>query len=286
MMQTSSDRHSAAEERRIAGPPDLAVTHMAALRDGGAPAVLLHGIGGNRANWADDLPALAAGREVLAVDLRGYGDSDSHPAGAPPLTFDDLVSDAVRAVQAIGRPAHLLGLSMGGLVAQAVAARWPERVRSLVLVACRPGDAPLLPGERGEAFLRDRLGPIERGGTAALADSLAAALAGPAASPGALAALRASLLRLRVPDYVAVLRARSRMGPVADPASLRQPVLVLGGEVDRLAPPEQMRALAAAIPGVMLHLFPEVGHLVNLEAPDAFRATVTAFWSRVEAAAC
>ncbi len=285
-MHATTDRHSAMEERRIAGPPDLAVTRMAAGRDGGAPAVLLHGIGGNRANWADDLPALAAEREVLALDLRGYGDSDSHPDGAPPLTFDDLVSDAVRVLLALGRPVHLLGLSMGGLVAQAIAARWPERVRSLVLVACRPGDAPVLPGERGEAFLRDRLGPIERGGTAALADSLVPRLAGPLASPGALAALRASLLRLRLPDYLAVLRARSQMEPVADPSALRLPVLVLGGEADRLAPPEQMRALAAAIPGATLHLFPGVGHLVNLEAPDAFRASVTAFWSRVEAAAC
>lgn len=285
-MRLNSDRYRASEESRIAGPPDLVVTRIRAARDGGAPAVLLHGIGGNRANWTDDLPDLATEREVLAPDLRGYGDSQSHPHAAPPLTFDDLVSDAARVLQAIGRPAHVLGLSMGGLVAQALAARWPERVRSLVLVACRPGDAPVLPGERGEAFLRDRLGPIERGGTAALADSLVAALAGPAASPGALAALRASILRLRVPDYLAVLRARSQMEPVADPASLRLPVLVLGGEADRLAPPEQMRALAAAIPGAALRLFPGVGHLVNLEAPEGFRAAVAAFWTQVEGAAC
>jgi len=285
-MQANTERYRAAQETIIAGPPDLVVTRMPAARDGGAPAVLLHGIGGNRANWTDDLPALAVEREVLAPDLRGYGDSHSHPEGVPPLAFDDLVSDAARVLHAIGRPAHLLGLSMGGLVAQALAARWPEQVRSLVLVACRPGDAPVLPGESGEAFLRDRLGPIERGGTAALAESLVAALAGPAASPGALSALRASILRLRVPDYLAVLRARSRMEPVASPQTLRQPVLVLGGEADRLAPPEQMRALAAAIPGAMLRLFPGVGHLVNFEAPDAFRTAVTAFWSGVDGAAC
>jgi pimeloyl-ACP methyl ester carboxylesterase len=285
-MHAPAGRSRAVQEILVAGPPDLAVTRMPAVREEGAPAVLLHGIGGNRANWADDLPALAAGRDVFAPDLRGYGDSHSHPADAPPLVFDDLVSDAARVLEAIGTSAHLLGLSMGGLVAQALASRWPERVRSLVLVACRPGDAPVLPGERGEAFVRDRLGPIERGGTAALADSLVPALAGPAASPGARAALRASILRLRVPDYLAVLRARSRMGPVADPASLRLPVLVLGGEADRLAPPAQMRALAATIPGATLQLFPGAGHLVNLEAPEAFRAAVVAFWSRVEAAAC
>lgn len=285
-MEVNTDDHRAAQVSHIAGPPDLVATRMPAARDAGAPAMLLHGIGGNRGNWTDDLPALATERDVLAPDLRGYGDSHSHPSGAPHLVFDDLVSDAARVLQAIGRPAHVLGLSMGGLVAQALAARWPERVRSLVLVACRPGDAPVLPGERGEAFLRDRAGPIERGGTAALATSLVAALAGPAASPGALAALRASILSLRVPDYLAVLRARSQMGAVADPASLRVPVLVLGGEADRLAPPEQMRALAAAIPGATLHLFPGVGHLVNLEAPEAFRTAVTAFWSRVEGAPC
>jgi pimeloyl-ACP methyl ester carboxylesterase len=285
-MPASTDHARALQERIIAGPPDLVVTRMPAACDGGAPALLLHGIGGNRANWTNDLQVLAATRDVLAADLRGYGDSGSHPDTAPPLAFDDLVSDAARVLEAIGRPVHLLGLSMGGLVAQALAARWPKRVRSLVLVACRPGDAPVLPGERGEAFLRDRLGPIERGGAAALADSLVPALAGPGASPAALAALRASILRLRLPDYLAVLRARSRMEPVADLAMLRQPVLVLGGDADRLAPREQMRALAAAIPGATLHLFPGVGHLVNLEAPDAFRTAVTAFWSRVERAAC
>jgi 3-oxoadipate enol-lactonase len=259
---------------------------MPPAHEAGAPALLLHGIGGNRGNWDADLPALAADREVIALDLRGYGDSESHPTGDPPLCFDDLVADAGRALAMLGRRAHVLGLSMGGLVAQALAARSPGRLRSLTLVAWRPGDAPILPGESGEAFLRDRLGPIERGGPAALAESLVPALTGPAIPPEGLAALRDSILSLRVPDYVAVLRARSRMQPVADPSAFGLPVLVLGGEADRLAPPAQMRALAAAIPGAALHLFPNAGHLVNLEAPAAFRTAVTEFWTRVEAAAC
>lgn len=263
--------------------PRLAVTRRAAAAPGGAPVLLLHGIGGNRRNWDADLPELAARRDVWAPDLRGYGDSDSHP-GPAPLRFEDLITDAARALAAIGAPAHVVGLSMGGLLAQALAARHPESVRSLVLVACRPGDAPVHPGERGEAFLRDRLGPIEAGGPEALAASLIPALAGPEASPAARAALRDSILRLRVPDYVAVLRARSAAAPVAEPAAFRLPVLVVGGGADRLAPPEQMRALAAAIPGARLALVPGAGHLVNLEAPVAFRDLLCRFWAEVETA--
>jgi 3-oxoadipate enol-lactonase len=262
------------------------VTRIPAAREGGAPAVLPRGIGGNRNNWTDDLSALAIERDVHPPDLRGYGDSDSHPGDAAPITFDDLVFDATRMLQSSGRPAHVPGLTMSGLVSQALAARSPETVRTLGLVACRPSDVLVLPGEHSEAFLRDRAGPIELGGTAALADSLVAALAGPAASPAAIAALRASILRLRVPHYLAVQRARSQMEPGAEPTSLRPLVLVLGGEADRLAPPEQMRALAAAISGAVLRLFPGLGRLVNLEMPEGFETAVTALWSRVEDAAC
>ncbi|MBY0339520.1 MAG: alpha/beta fold hydrolase [Acetobacteraceae bacterium] len=266
------------EELHLPGPPGLAVSRAAG--GDGTPALLLHGIGGNRRNWHDQLGAFARSRSAWAPDLRGYGDSESHP-GPTPLAFEDLVADAARVLAAMGAPAHVLGLSMGGLVAQALAARHPARVRSLTLVACRPGDAPVLPGERGEAFLRDRLGPIERGGPEALAASLIPALTGPNASDAARAALRDSILRLRVPDYVAVLRARSAMAPVADPRRLALPVLVLGGGADRLAPPAQMQALAAAIPGARLAILDGAGYLLNLEAPDAFRDAVTRFWEEV-----
>ncbi len=191
-MQLSSEHYRVAEESLITGPPHPAVTRMPAARESSALVVILHDISGNHANWIGGLPALATEPDVLVPDLRGYGASDFHPVAASPLAFDDLVSPAARVLKAIGRPTHVPGLSMGGLMPQAVA------------------DQPIS----------------------------------------------------------------------------RQPVLVQGGKADRLALFEQMRALAAAIPGAARRLFPGVGHLVSLVAPEEFRSAVTGFWSRVEDAAC
>lgn len=211
----------------------------------GEAVVFLHGIGGNKENWRGQFNALSRHYSPVIFDFRGYGDS-----GKITGEFDlfDFVDDTRRVLDALDiDKAHIVGLSMGGLVAQAFYKRHRERILSLCLAACRPGSAPV--PDDAPAFSQDRLRPLaDAGTTEALADTLLPRLLGPTPTAEASRAIRDSLLRLHIPSYQTIVAARTAMTPFLDPAAIDVPTQVLAGSHDRVAPPEQMQALAAAIP--------------------------------------
>lgn len=243
---------------------------------GSGDAVLfLHGIGGNRRNWAGELERVGAAYRAIAIDFRGYGDSAGIEA---PFAFADFADDALGVLDELGIDrAHVVGLSMGGLVAQAVYARAPDRVASLCLVACRSAAEPVLPGARRDSFIQARLEPLRHGGPEALAQSLAPSLIGRQATPHAREAVMASLRKLRPDAYVAVMEARMRIEPFLDPATIAVPTLVVGSDEDTVAPLEQMRALADAVGQRPLAVIEGAGHLINIEKPEAFQAVLLDF---------
>jgi len=241
----------------------------------GEVLLFLHGIGGNRRNWDGELRRFGAAYRAVAMDFRGYGDSDSIQEG---FEFTDFVSDVTQVLDTLGvRGAHLVGLSMGGLVAQAVYSRAPERVASLALVACRSADEPVLPQARREAFIRERLEPLRSGGSEALAASLAPRLLGSAASPEARDQVMASLRKVKPDAYFRIMEARIRVQPMLNLANIRVPTLVVGSDEDQVAPLDQMRALAAAIDGARLEEIQGAGHLINLEKPEEFQLALEDF---------
>ena len=243
----------------------------------GEPLVFLHGIGGNRRNWDGELQHFGHAYRAVAVDFRGYGDSEAIEEG---FELTDFVSDVIRVLDALGaQKAHVVGLSMGGLIAQGLYAQVPERIASLTLVACRAADEPVLPLARQEAFIRERLGPLRAGGSEALAVSLAPKLLGKGASPQACEQVMASLRKVRPDAYFQVMAARMRVAPMLDPGTVRVPTLVIGSDEDQVAPLEQMRALASAIHGAQLKEIRGAGHLINLEKPQEFQQTLENFLS-------
>jgi 3-oxoadipate enol-lactonase len=248
----------------------------------GVPVVFVHGIGGNRKNWDDQLAFFASRHRAVALDLRGYGDSDDIEEE---LDFHDFADDVVRVLDHLElTKVHLVGLSMGGLVAQSVYARQPDRILSLTLAACRPGSAPVFSGEQKEGFIAARLQPLLSGGVAALATSLAPALLGSSVSDAARSRIQASLRTLRAEMYVKTLQARTNIAPFLDLAEIRVPALVIAAGEDRVAPVAQMKELAAAIPGSEFALIEDSGHLVNIERPLEFNRVVIDFIDRVRPA--
>ncbi len=242
--------------------------------------MFLHGIGGNRRNWEGQLAHCRASFRAVAIDLRGYGDSDGIDDD---FEFTGFVDDVLRVLDTLGaRRAHVVGLSMGGLVAQALYARAPERVASLALVACRSAAEPLLAPARREAFIRERLEPLRRGGPQALAESLAPSLIGKAASAQAREQVMASLRKVRPDSYFKVMEARMRVPPMLELSSIQVPVLVVGSDEDTVAPLAQMRELAAAIPAARLVEINGAGHLINLEKPEEFNRVLSEFLLHVK----
>lgn len=255
-----------APRRVAAGGRDLLLREAGV----GRPLLCVHGNAASSRWFTELLHAPPAGWRVLAPDLPGFGGSDPLSGPTTMRAFADALADLLDALGV--ERAALLGHSLGGRVAETLAAARPERASALVLVAAPPPGPFVTPEERYpllEAMARDR----ER-----MAAGLAALLAGRppgyfdelvedavAAAPGAITASARALAR---PDPAS--RSRSDL-----------PVLVVHGEADPLVPAGGARALAAAWPGAGLELLPAVGHAPPIEAPERFRALLSEFLEEV-----
>lgn len=251
----------------------------AATERGAGPraVALLHGVGGAGALWGPVLPALAAHR-AIAWDMPGYGAS----APPPEMTFPAL-AEALRALldaRGVGR-ADLVGHSMGGMVALEFALAHPARVRSLVLCATSAAFGGRDPAFR-EQFLAARLAPLEAGrGMAEIAPGVVAGMLGEAPDPAAAPAAIAAMSAVPAATYRAALACLTRFDRRADLPRIAAPTLLVAGERDATAPPRGMARMAEAIPGARLVVIPGAGHLVPLERPAAFNATLASFLAAV-----
>jgi pimeloyl-ACP methyl ester carboxylesterase len=237
--------------------------------------VFLHGIGGNQSSFDDQLEAFAgAGWRAAAWDMPGYGAS---PALAD-MTFAALADSAAALLDDLGgAPAVVVGHSMGGMVAQELAARHPERLRALVLYATTPifGSPD---GSFQQRFLAERLAPLDRGLTPAdLAPELVAGLLGPSAPEAARARAIASTSAISAAAYRAALRCLVTFDRRAELARIACPTLALAAELDTLAPPRSMARMAERIAGARSECLPGVGHLAHLEVPGPFNAALGSF---------
>lgn len=246
----------------------------------GPPLLFLHGIGGNRRNWDAQLAHFSRDYRAIALDMRGYGESEDI---TPPFEFTAFVDDVIRLLDELAiEQAHVVGLSMGGLVAQALYGQAPGRIKSLSLVACRSAAEKLPHGANREAFIKARLGPLREGGAQQLAQSLAPQLLGPNACPRAVEQVKDSLRRIRPASYEQVMQARMRAGGLLAPQTIGVPTLVLAACEDQVAPALQMRELADQIASSRFVLVEDSGHLVNLEQPERFNAELGQFLASCE----
>jgi pimeloyl-ACP methyl ester carboxylesterase len=252
----------------------LPLPGYAAAGAGPRTLLFLHGIGGNRESFADQLPRLAPRWRALAWDMPGYGAS---PA-IEPLTFEVLAQSVANLLDAEGAAnAVLVGHSLGGMIAQETAARFPERVAGLVLFATTPAFGGKDDRFKNE-FLAHRLAPLERGRSMAeIAADLVDGLFGPGPPAAARAKAIASMAAIKPDAYRAALRCIVTFNRADDLARIACPTLVLAAEHDRLAPPKTMERMAARIPGASCACIAGAGHLANFERPEDFSRILDAF---------
>ena len=254
------------------GPaPRLAVSVAGA----GPLVVFLHGIGGNRSHWDDQLAAFAPEFTACAPDARGYGDSDDYDG---PLAFGDLAGDVLRVIDHFGAArAHLVGLSLGGRVARDFCLRHPDRVATLVLCNTHAGFDALAP-DQVDAFIRSRQGPLAAGKTPReMASDLARNVLGKSAPARARDRLLASLAGLRKDAYLRTLESSVREDRGARIERIAVATLVVTGDEDTVYPPATAEAMARRIPGARLAVIAGAGHVSNLEQPEAFNEKVLGF---------
>jgi 3-oxoadipate enol-lactonase len=261
----------------VIAPTLVTAAPLAHLRWGAAGPwiMLLHGIGGGRGGWDATGAALAgSGCRVLAVDLPGYGASPP----VEPFDLAGLAAAVLRLLDAVdAERAVLVGHSMGGMIAQELAARSPGRVQALVLVGTSPAFGRP-DGQWQREFLRARFAPLDAGlGMAGLAAQLVPTLVAPDLSADRLAAAQALMAGVPESTYRRALAALVGFDRRADLAAIAVSTLVVTGEHDRTAPPEVARRMAAKIPDSECRVVAGAGHLLPLEQPEAFAALLLDF---------
>ncbi len=245
----------------------------------GPPLVLLHGIGGNAASFRPLVDHLAGHFRCLAWNMPGYGGSTP----LVPMTFEGLAERLAAFLDGRGlASAHLLGHSIGGMIAQEFALRFPDRVRSLVLVATTAAFGSR-DGEFQRRFVAERTAPLDAGrGMAALARDLVPKLLGDDPDPDAAALAEASLASVPEDAYRAALACLPTFDRREALAQLRVPVLLVAGERDRQAPAAVMERMAGRMPDARFVCVPGAGHLLPLERPKELAAAVSDFLRRIE----
>lgn len=241
--------------------------------------VFVHGIGGNRQNWTTQLGELGAHYRAVALDIRGYGDSDDFDG---PLSLDDICADIAQVIAHFSVPrATIVGLSMGGMIAQEFYRRYAAQVHSLILCSTNAGvGVGLTPAQKRE-FVAMRNDPLLAGGEPAdLIPAMRAVLFGEAPSAAALTGIEQSVGALRKGSYMKAVAAMVEFDSSDLHARIDVPTLLIGGSHDKLIPLAHMQDMERTIPGAELTVLEGAGHVLNLEQPDAFNRAVRRFLAR------
>ena len=240
----------------------------------GQPVLFIHGWPHNRTLWAAQLSGLPTHARCIAPDLRGFGGSSI----AGPYSIDQYADDLAAFLGVLGLERVVVcGVSMGGYVALSMLRRHSSLLRALILTSTRAtADSPEAREKRRRliAFVREH-------GVEALAGRQLKAMVGETtfnSRPDVCEALRLLMAGAPAEGVIGALEAMSaRADSTPLLAGISMPTLVVSGSEDTFTPPDELRALASAIPGARLEVIQNAGHVCCYERPAAFNHVVSEF---------
>jgi pimeloyl-ACP methyl ester carboxylesterase len=243
-----------------------------------APAVLLiMGLAYPAAMWFRLVPALAQQHRVLRIDNRGAGRTGDVP-GAP-YTVEAMAADCLAVLDAAGvESAQVVGISMGGLIAQEMALSAPNRVRSLCLMATHPGIAHAVMNPEAVQMLmkRGEMTPDEA------AEASVPFNYAPTTPRNRIEEDWAVRLPLAATNegYMAQAAGTSQWDGYDRIPGITAPTIVVHGELDALVPPANGKAIAERIPGAELVMVPDANHVLTTDQPDQVAKLLTDWLGR------
>jgi len=240
----------------------------------GAPMLLIMGLGASSDWWWRTRPVLAARHRTLAFDNRGAGRSDAPPG---PYSIPLMAADAAAVLDAAGAErAHIVGVSMGGMIAQEFALQYPERALSLILGCTSPGGPNAVRAEASAIQLLTGRPKM----TAEQAEEAVIPFIYDASTPRSRIEEDLAVRRPWYPTpqaYAAQLAAIFAWQAFDRLARITAPTLVIHGACDRLIPAANSELIAARIPGAKLVLITQAGHLFTTDQPEAAHRAVLEF---------
>ena len=243
----------------------------------GAPLVFANSLGTDLRLWDKVVPLLPEGLRVIRYDMRGHGQSDCPPA---PYSMGALVRDAERLLDHLNvRDCCFVGLSIGGLVAQGLAAKRLDMVRAIVLsnTASKIG----VP-----SMWEDRIAAVRAGGIEALADAMMERWFSRAfRAENEFTFWRDMMTSQRVEGFIGCMQAISGTDFYTPTSGLRLPCLGIAGDHDGSTPPDLVRETVEQVPGSCFALIHGAGHLPCVDRPHAYAAELRAFLRRTGHAA-
>ncbi|MBI4514475.1 MAG: alpha/beta fold hydrolase [Deltaproteobacteria bacterium] len=243
----------------------------------GFPLLLIQGLGGRAADWGSVPGLLESHFRVITFDNRGTGKSDKPDED---YTLEGMADEAVGILDAAGHArAHVVGVSMGGMIAQLVALRHPQRVQRLALLSTGPGGSRTVPPSPQAmlALIPDLSKPPEEIVRRALRAIAAPGFAD--AHPAVIQQIVAVAMDALTPQFVfarqmAAIMASDRYDQLP---AISTPTLVVHGDADPLVPYANGELLAQRIPGARLHTLAGCGHLAMWEQPRQLAAALLEF---------
>ena len=239
----------------------------------GAPVLLIHGVGADGSSWDAIAAALSREFRVLRLDLRGHGRS-GHIAGA--CSLDDFVRDVTDVLHATAvSRAHIVGFSLGGMIAQALALQHPARVDRLVLLSAVAGRTA---EERQRVQIR--LATLREKGVAAIMGASQDRWFTPgfvARNPDLVARRMQQLQENHAPSYAAAYTVFSTSDLGEQLHAIHAPTLIATGEHDQGSNTRMARFMHGQIAGSQLEILPGLRHSILVEAPDLVTRLVRDF---------
>ena len=243
--------------------------------DATTPTIIcLHGIGGDDASFAPQSELLSDQFRVVVWNMPGYRDSDR----LEQLSFETLANSLAKLVDTLGcESVHIIGQSIGGMIAQEMFHCYPDKVKSLILVATTSAF-----GGRDDsfknAFLEARLSPLESGMTMRqVAESAMPSIVGSKAEQYLITSAINSMAALNADVYRQVLACLVTFDRREEWALIDCPLCLVAGSEDTNSPAATMKKMAEKLPHAEYHEIEGAGHLINLEQGKAFNGIVKSF---------
>ena len=274
------------EDRQISDKPKLAISvYPYGVMQSNIICIFLHGIGGNRSNWVSQIKMLGKVLPCVSLDLRGYGDSEF---GSKQSTIDFYCEDILSVMEVFkAEKVILCGLSYGSWIATSFAMRHSNALDGLILTGGCTGMSEADSIER-ESFRKSREVPLDLGKRLKdFAPDVVNILAGPNLSKFNRDLLIQSMSQISTKTYRDALICFTNPPEKLDFSKIKCPVLLMTGEYDILAPPNEIREVSNRIynqniePDIQFEVLSDSGHVCNLEASSDYNNFMIKFVTRI-----